>query len=335
MGDSKIIFDTNVLLINPALITRFSKRIVFTKTILSELDYRKNVGAHQENAQLAINNIDKDTIKVIRVAQYLDGNNDEKILSEALSEYQFSDLLMVSEDTGMRLAAKSRKIKSITLEEFEKDISKNNFETIQTREKQLLYETLLKQEYLECQNMLNTDPKLNFNFYLNNGFTPLIECIKKKKGKLVDFIIAQKSTDLDLSDKAKLKMPAFLHASQHRNIGIMKNLCRSGVNHHITVKGRNLGNSPLLIAAYDNALNVIEFLLETPHLEISVNQSDGNGFTALIKASFRGHYDIVKYLIKKKADPYIRDKRDKSALEHALENDNLEIAALITNYLKY
>ena len=65
MKNRKIIFDTNTLLINPALITRFSKQIIVTKTILNELDYRKKIKEHQENAQLAINNIEKDKIKII------------------------------------------------------------------------------------------------------------------------------------------------------------------------------------------------------------------------------------------------------------------------------
>lgn len=322
----KIVFDTNVLLKNPALVTQYSSRVVMTKTILDELDYRKSKREHQEVAQLALNNIERAELSIISSNDNR-GSNDEKILNDALSRYPKQKLLIVSNDTGMRLQAENRGIESISLEDFIKLLSEANTKT--TPAKQKLYETLLKGQIEQCKEMIATDKQINFNFYLSNGFTPLIDCICNKRVEAADFIISQPSTDFNLLDNAKLVMPAFMHASQRRNISMMKKLIAAGTNYHITAKGKNKGNSALLIAAWDNALNVIKFLLETPNLNISPNQADGNGFTPLIKAAIKGHTEIVEYLLKRRVDRHIRDKHDKSAYDYAVENTHKSIIRLL------
>lgn len=322
----KIVFDTNVLLENPALVTQYSSRVVMTKTILDELDYRKGEREHQEVAQLALNNIERAKLSIISSNDNR-GSNDEKILSDALSRYPKQKLLIVSNDTGMRLQAKNRGIESISLDDFIERLSKANTKT--TPAKQELYETLLKGQIKRCKTMLVIDKQVNFNFYLSNGFTPLIDCIRNKRFEVADFIISQPSTDFNLLDNAKLVMPAFMHASQRRNISMMKKLIAAGANYHITAKGKNKGNSALLIAAWDNALNIIKFLLETPSLNISPNQADGNGFTPLIKAAIKGHTEVVEYLLSLRVDRYIRDKHDKSAYDYAVEKKHKSIIRLL------
>lgn len=322
----KIVFDTNVLLSNPALITQYSSRAVITKTVLDELDFRKRKREHQEFAQLALNNIERAKLPIIH-SNRSSGSNDEKILADALSRYKKHELLIVSNDTGMRLQAENRGLKSIKLDEFIRLHSM--VDTKATPAKKSLFQNLLQGQIARCEQMIAADTQLNFNFYLENGFTPLIECIRDKRFEAAYFIISQPTTDLNLPDNAKLRMPAFMHASQRRNIPMMKRLIAAGANHHITAKGKNGGNSALLIAAWDNAMNVIRFLLETPNLNISLNQADGNGFTPLIKAAIKGHTEVVKYLLNHNADCDIRDKQDKSAHDYAVEKKRSNIIHLL------
>lgn len=157
MQNYKIVFDTNALLINPSLITNFSNKVVVPSVILNELDRLKKNSEHKKNASLAINNIEKDKVKIINASiNQTEKNPDLKIIHQILAEYK--------------------------------------------------------------------------------------------------------------------------------------------------------------------------------ELEVSINQTDGNGFTALIKASFRNHILLVDYLIEKNADPFIRDKKDLSALDYAIQNGFEEIAEKIRAY---
>lgn len=331
-----IIFDTNVLLKNPALITQYKNSIVITPTILNELDYRKKDSIHGMTASIAINNIEKDEVAVSKpIINNEKINNDIRILKEAISQYNVKDIQIVSDDAGMRLNAKNKGIKSFSLSDFiiENEVKEKLLaEKKNIKEKHELYRLLKEGKLHECQKMINNN--IDFNFHIENGSTPLIESIKLRNFKALDFIISCRNTDLDLSDNGKLKLTPFLCASQRRQIETMKKLINAGANHHITIKGRNSGNSALLIAAFDNSLNVVKFLLENKELEVSINQTDGNGFTALIKASFQGHIELVKYLLSMKADPFIRDKKDMSALDHAKENNNIQIISLIEEYIR-
>ena len=61
--NKRIVFDTNVLLINPELVNRFARQMILPKTILDELDYRKTKREHQEPAQLALHHIERNNIR--------------------------------------------------------------------------------------------------------------------------------------------------------------------------------------------------------------------------------------------------------------------------------
>ena len=63
---------------------------------------------------------------------------------------------------------------------------------------------------------------------------------------------------------------------------------------------------PLMIAAWDNKLEYVKELCNDPR--ISINQQDGNGFTALIKACYWGWLDCRDILIAHGADTKIVDR---------------------------
>lgn len=322
----KFIFDTNTLLINPSLLRRFASRTVVAKTVFEELDYRKSKAEHQEVAQLALNTIEQFQLP-IAAASRQSRENDEQILHDLLTVVEVGDALLVTNDSAMRIRAALMRIEAVSLEKF-LDIQAQGDSGL-TPQRQSLFDVLCRAEFFKANAMLQASPDLHFNFFLKNGNTPLIEVVRNKNISAVDYLLKQVGIDLDMTDQAKLNLTAFTHAAQRRQISMMEKLINAGANPYITCRGKNKGNSALLIASWDGALNIIQFLVEHPCLNLSINQSDNNGFTPLIKASIKGHAEIVKYLLSKKADVNIRDRKDKNALDYALEEKNISVVKLL------
>lgn len=296
-------------------------------TVLNELDFQKNKAPHQEFAQLSLQHFIRHKIKAIKT-NLVNSKNDERILLEALAHFESTTLLLVSNDIGMRNRAESYSIKSMCLSDFLSIQKQTKYQINESRE--LLYKQLLNGNYLELDLLLkNSDA--DFNFFLPNGMTPLIESIRSKNQNHFNYLISLSSTDLNLFDQAKLKMPPMMHASQRHQIKNLEKLFQAGANPYLTSRGTNSGNSALLIAAWDGSLDVIKYLVEHQQLKLSINQADGNGFTPLIKACIKGHIEIVKYLLSKKADIYIRDRDNKTALQYAIQNNHTEIIRQFNN----
>ena len=55
------------------------------------------------------------------------------------------------------------------------------------------------------------------------------------------------------------------------------------------------GTTPLILASYNNRIDMVEFLLEKG---VDVNQKDLSGNSALMGACFKGFVETVKILIK-------------------------------------
>lgn len=74
---------------------------------------------------------------------------------------------------------------------------------------------------------------------------------------------------------------------------------------------------PLMVAAWDNRINFVKELLKDERT--SINQQDGNGFTALIKACYWGHTQCRDMLLKAGADTKITDRNGLTADDHYKE----------------
>jgi len=326
----KVVFDTNVLLKNPSLINQYCDRLLMPKKVFDELDRLNHQSRHQEKASLAINHINKYNFKFLTTRggkKY--SNPDEQILDEILENYSANDVVLVSDDTGMNVLAKQKQMDTLKLMGFLAQDGEYKI-TPQLRALQLL---LKQQKWGDITKKIEGDSQLHFNFYLENGYTPLIDAIVNRETKAVEFLVSLSNINLDLIDKAKLNLSAFSHAAQKKQIPIMKLLIENGANPYITSEGKNRGNSALLIAAWDGSLSIIQWITEHKGIQMSLNQSDNNGFTPLIKASIKGHHHIVKYLIQNKVDPFIRDRNAMSALDYAVENKHLLIIESLDRYL--
>lgn len=328
----RIAFDTNALLRNPSILRKYSRRALVPKTVFDELDYRKRKPEHQEAAGLALNAIHELKLALAGAPAISGRSNDERIVTEILSVTDPARAILVSDDTAMRTRARQARIEAITLEEFLR--RETSADRSLTPDRKALYDRLVTGEFRWIERAMDDNSDLHFNFYLASGFTPLIDCVRNRRLKQIDFLLKRPGLELDLPDRAKLELTAFAHAAQRRNTRIMGMLLDAGANPYVTSRGKNRGNSPALIAAWDGALDVIRWLDEHPRLRVSMNQADNNGFTPLIKAAIKGHVDIVRYLLDRGVDIEIRDRKDMSALDHAITNGHTEIRRLIEQAAK-
>jgi len=78
-------------------------------------------------------------------------------------------------------------------------------------------------------------------------------------------------------------------------------------------RGKNIGNTPLMVCAWGNFNQGVSLLMENEQL--SYNQQDFNGFTALHKACIKDNLEAAKLLINK-IDNNIEDFNNKKAFEH-------------------
>lgn len=77
------------------------------------------------------------------------------------------------------------------------------------------------------------------------------------------------------------------------------------------IRQKNDGNMPLMVAAWENQINMVRDLCLDKR--VSLNQQDGNGYTALIKACIRGNKECRKIIEDAGADKTILDHEGYSA----------------------
>ena len=321
-------FDTNILLQVPSILRDYSNQIIISNTVFNELDYRKRFKEHQENAQLSIKHIKNNKLKFLPKAKNENNlKNDEKIIKEILLYKQ--PITLVSEDEAIHIRAKQNNVKSINLQEFNDFILSNEDKPTSN---DLEFFNLLKKKEFKKAEQFKIDKKLNYNFITKDNLTPLIYFIRNRKTEELRFWINLNGVDFDKYDNGKFPMPPYMHAVQRNQLDTLKMLISKGINLKLLSKGKNKGNSALLIAVWDNRINIVKYLLENKSFCISINQADGNGFTPLIKAAIKNRIEIVRYLLTfKNIDLDICDKDGKNALDWAKEKGNIEIIKLLEN----
>ena len=81
-----------------------------------------------------------------------------------------------------------------------------------------------------------------------------------------------------------------------------------------TIGIQNEGNTALMVAAFHGNDALVNKLCR--HKDISINQQDRNGYTALIKASMNAHDSCREVLLSFGADVRIRDFNGETAEDH-------------------
>lgn len=322
-------FDTNILLKVPSIIREHTDNILISNTVFNELDYRKRFKEHQENAQLSIKHIKNNNLKFLpKIQENKNIKNDEKIIQEILLSKQ--DIILVSEDEAIHVRAKKNNIKSFNLQEFHNIILSSEDKP---NKDDLVFFNLVESRKYEDAIKFKKNKKINFNFRTRDNLTPLIYFIRNQKKEQLNFWMKLDNIDFNKYDNGKFPMPPFIHAVQRNQLDTLKTLVGKNINLKLLSKGKNKGNSALLIAIWDNRINIVKYLLENKSFNISINQADNNGFTPLIKASIKNRIEIVKYLLTfRNIDLYICDKDGKNAEDWAKEQNNLEIIKLLDGY---
>lgn len=88
------------------------------------------------------------------------------------------------------------------------------------------------------------------------------------------------------------------------------------------------GSSTLILASYRGNIDVAKFLIANVK---DLNYNSGMG-TALMGATYKGQTDLVKLLLENKANPNLVDANGASALILATQNSNLELINLLLKY---
>ncbi len=174
---------------------------------------------------------------------------------------------------------------------------------------------------------------VNLDAYLPDGMTLLIDCIrcntKEKKEKnhnredietskilqKIKFLLDH-GADINLTDRYQHGLTPLAHCVQTKQIEVFDYLISRGADYNkgsidtlntSKFKMQNEGNTPLMIACYEGKKVFVDRFLKLE--DVSYNQQDANGWTALIKAAASRNENLkndnTKYI---KNFQYIYDK---------------------------
>lgn len=209
--------------------------------------------------------------------------------------------------------------------------------------------------------------KKAINAYLPNGMTLLISCIncnspdniEKRGGRIIpERLIKEKicfliklGANLDKTDSNRychtpLEHCISLNRKEHGRypFEIFKMLLEAGADYNkgsvdetkqrdLRISEKNEGNTPLMKACWEGKKIFVYELLKMP--DLSINQQDCNGFTALIKCAVQrynrkkkgapcNYYEeLYRLLIENGADTKIRDRNNRTALDWWNMGDSL------------
>lgn len=330
-----IVCDTSALLQGYSRILGIAQKqgitLYIPQIVIDELDTIKDKPQHKEcrNAHKILSDMPRHKKHICieslaRAKHNIKQKNDDVIIGYANSLCS-SDTkpYIVSEDKTFELKYKPTLTIAEYIQKFE-----NHKDNIPTPITQEFFTSLHKKDFSRCHSLIShTD--FCVNAYNDSGFTPLILAIKSNNLGLVRALVKHTDIHINKRDSHHLKMTPLMYATQLGNMEIFKLLLHNGACAHLGSMGRNRGNTPFLIACWDNKKNAIamcELLLQH---NISINQADSNGFSGLIKASIKGHNNIADYLLSQGADTKLRDFTFKSAMDYAKEYNHHAIITLL------
>ncbi len=234
------------------------------------------------------------------------------------------------------------------------------------------YQTILDfdEEYdriEQYEKLFDNLDKNSINTYLPNGMTLLISCIncntpdniERRGGRIIPerlikdkvrFLIKH-GADLDKTDTNRychtpLEHCISLNYKEHGRypFELFKMLIEAGADYNkgsvdetkqrdLRISEKNEGNTPLMKACWEGKKIFVHELLKMP--DLSINQQDCNGFTALIKCAVQrynrkkkgnpcNYYEeLYQLLIQNGADTRIRDRNNRTAQDWWNMGDSL------------
>lgn len=327
---SHIVLDTNIIINCPELlrsVSNYADMVYVPRTVIRELEYQKKSTRPniRKDAGLALAKIIELRSKKFIVEDEIGegSNNDDRIFSVALKvaeDYPDDNVYLLTNDKDFKLkdVGKNINLKVITTWEYEKIFKKE--ETYNISLSQKFFMAVLKKDLETAKGLANKNVDVNY-IDSRSGYTPLIQAIRNRDCKMVGFLLTLPQIRINAVDDKKHKLPPISHAIQITHLGLVKQLIINGANvNEPSQNDRNPYNTPLMIASYDGKLDFVKLLVENG---ACINQQDkGNGFTALIKAAFQNHADIVRYLLENNADATICSFEKKKAIDYAHEKND-------------
>ncbi len=124
-----------------------------------------------------------------------------------------------------------------------------------------------------------------------------------------------------------MEQDSFFNAIRQGDLQTVKSLGEKNSKLLRSRDGR--GSTPLLLAAYYNREDIVDYLLEKG---VDVDDKDGAGNTALIGCCFKGYTGVAKRLIRAGADVNATNTLGSTGLIYAVTFNQLEIAKLLLSH---
>ena len=319
-GEKIVVVDTSALLKNTQLIDELGKeynRVIVPQIVINELDNIKDHSSREmaQKAWQLLKSIGASAMAYPCPKREDGENNDSLIIkaaANAAEEFK-SEVDLISYDAGFlaRLSGNNT-IHALYLEEY-----------VRTKQGLINIGDLKNIDAYYADDYQNA-PEIDrevVNAYLPNGVTLIISAVRNNKATLEQrkkkiLWLIENGADVNKRDCSKYYFPPLSHAVQKNDFEMFKFLLHEcGADPNIgsrnpydagKIRQKNDGNMPLMIAAWDNKKDFVRELCNDPRT--SLNQQDGNGFTALIKACYWGWLETRDILIEAGADQKIVDR---------------------------
>jgi rRNA-processing protein FCF1 len=336
-GERVVVTDTSALLKNPQLINELGReygKVVVPKIVVDELDYIKdhNVKGQKTNAWRLLKRIGAggNVVKKEDGLKHVQGrNNDIRIIAcaqKAAEEYH-CEVDLITNDVGFSARLNGNEtVHALFLGDYV--ATKQHLTNMEHLEKLNNY---YADSYEDVERVLKIQvpDRKNINVHFSNGYTLIISVVRNRNKPIqqrkekIRWLI-ENGADVNKRDNAKYYFPPLTHAVQNGDLEMFRFLLHEcGADPNIGSRNpydsgkiyqKNEGNMPLMVAAWGNKIEFVRELCADPRT--SLNQQDANGFTALIKACYRGNRECVKMLLDAGADEKIVDRDDFTAREH-------------------
>lgn len=339
-GTRAVVTDTSALLKKIQLIEDLSKEyssVIIPQIVIDELDNIKdqNTNGLAAKAWQILRSISANNNVIVKnyTGEEEGLNNDGKILDIAkkASEEFNCPVDIITYDTGFaaRLRGTETAVSALFLEEY-----------IATRQNLLDIGTLKKideyyaDSYEDIEKVLGISIPCaeDLNAYLPNGNTLIISTVRckvkpvnQRKAKIKWLIMH--GADVNKRDTGRYNLPPLSHVIQNNDrfpehdlelFRFLLHDCDANPNvgsrdPHDSgkIRQKNGGNMPLMIAAWHNKPEFVKMLCEDERT--SLNQQDGNGYTALIKACGNGFLKCRDIIRNAGADTKIVDRDGQTA----------------------